>query len=26
VFYAPLWSELPISENALNARLFPIWR
>jgi dolichyl-phosphate-mannose-protein mannosyltransferase len=26
VFYAPLWSELPISEDALNARLFPIWR
>jgi dolichyl-phosphate-mannose-protein mannosyltransferase len=26
LFYAPLWGELPISENALNARLFPIWR
>ena len=26
LFYAPLWSELPISEHALNARLFPIWR
>jgi dolichyl-phosphate-mannose--protein O-mannosyl transferase len=26
VFYAPLWSELPLSEQALNARLFPIWR
>ncbi|HEY6476172.1 MAG TPA: phospholipid carrier-dependent glycosyltransferase [Polyangia bacterium] len=26
LFYAPLWSELPLSENALNARLFPLWR
>jgi dolichyl-phosphate-mannose-protein mannosyltransferase len=26
LFYAPLWGELSISEHALNARLFPIWR
>jgi dolichyl-phosphate-mannose-protein mannosyltransferase len=26
LLYAPLWGELPISEHALNARLFPIWR
>jgi hypothetical protein len=26
LFYAPLWSELPLSEAAFNARLFPFWR
>jgi dolichyl-phosphate-mannose-protein mannosyltransferase len=26
LFYAPLWGELPIGEDALNARLFEIWR
>ncbi len=27
IFYAPLWGELPISKEALDARLFfPFWR
>lgn len=26
LFYAPLWGEIPIAPDALNARLFPIWR
>ncbi|HEY4188338.1 MAG TPA: phospholipid carrier-dependent glycosyltransferase [Polyangia bacterium] len=26
IFYAPLWGELSISQEALNARLFPNWR
>ena len=26
LFYAPLWGELPVSEDALNIRLFPFWR
>jgi dolichyl-phosphate-mannose-protein mannosyltransferase len=26
IFYAPLWGELPISQGALNARLFRFWR
>jgi dolichyl-phosphate-mannose-protein mannosyltransferase len=26
IFYAPLWGELPIAEDALNVRLFPAWR
>ena len=27
IFFAPLWGELPISEEALNARLFfKFWR
>jgi dolichyl-phosphate-mannose--protein O-mannosyl transferase len=26
LFYAPLWGELPIAEDALHARLFESWR
>ena len=26
IFYAPVWGELPIAEDALNVRLFPFWR
>ncbi|HLK90611.1 MAG TPA: glycosyltransferase family 39 protein [Polyangia bacterium] len=26
LLYAPMWGELPITEAALNARLFPFWR
>ena len=26
LFYAPLWGEMPMTEAALNARLFHFWR
>jgi dolichyl-phosphate-mannose--protein O-mannosyl transferase len=26
LLYAPMWGELPITQAALNARLFPFWR
>jgi len=27
LFYAPIWSELPLTQSALHARLFfPFWR